>query len=192
MLLILEPIPSPVAIQMIFEEEGNFEILGKNKVTVTELSNLLYDFVLLYEVVTISAIGGHYKFSPFLRYRNNRHLKPDHQLYLGRINHNSPLSFEVIIPLAAAMAGIPWLVIQALEKIQNWKLSKEKLRLEIEKLRRDIRQKKIESSKQEIELDNLLYQHETESIFNRIVVRIEKNKFRAIEIEINILEHNRE
>lgn len=188
MLIILEPIPSPIAIQMIFEEEGDFEILGKKKVSVEELSNLLHDFVLLYEVVTISAIGGKY----ISRNRNNRCLKPDYQLYLGRINYNSPLSFEVIIPLAATMAGIPWLVIQALEKIQNWKLSKEKLKMEIEKLKLDIQQKKMESSKQEIELDNLLFQSEKERIFKNIVRTIEKNKFRAIEIEITILEHNRE
>lgn len=193
MLLLLLPIHSPVAIRLTFKEKGDFDILGQKKLALLELSSFLYDISLLYNCVALSVISDYdnYYFSRYFWYHKERPLRPEHRLYLNKINQNSPLELEVVIPLAATAAGIFWLIIQAIEKIQKWELNREKLKLEVEKLRLEVEQKNVERFKQDIELDNILEKQGAKKTFYRIVKRIEKRQLIAIDVEIKILESNK-
>lgn len=195
--MLLLPIQSPVAIQLTFEEKGDFYILRQKKLTILELSSFIYDFSLLHDCVALSTIPEYenYYFSQYFWYRKGRPLHPEHQLYLNKISYNSPLGLEVIIPATAAALGMPLLIIQAVEKIQNWKLNREKLKfeveklkLEVEKLRLEVQQKNGDNFKQDIELNNVLRKPESIETFHRIVKRIEERQLTATDMEIRILD----
>ena len=124
---------SATGIRLTFEEKKGYAIQGKNKMSMLELSSFLYDFNLLHDCLALTTLPDYkdYYFAQYCWYRKGRPLHKEHQLYVNKINHNSPLELEVIIPIAAAALGMPWVILQAIEKIQNWKLNREKLQLEI-------------------------------------------------------------
>ena len=129
-------IPS-FGLRLTFEENSDFPINKHDAVSILELSSLLYDFNLLHDCVTLTALKDYndYRFTQYFWYRKGRPLKPEHQLYLNKIHHKSPLMLEVLLPATLAGLTIPWLIIQATEKICNWRLNREKLKLEVENLR---------------------------------------------------------
>lgn len=173
-------------IKFTFDEKPDFDINGQKKLTVLELTSLLYDFTLLHDCIALTAIPDYknYYFSRNFWYRKGRRLKPEHQLYLNKINHNSPLGLEIIIPLTVGSVTVPWLILQAVEKIQNWKLNREKLELEIEKLRLDNHLKNMESFNKDIELSNLLKRREAIDTFYRVVKRIDERQLSATDIQV--------
>lgn len=177
MLLLL--LPGVTYISFTFEENSNIELNSKRLVTIQELSTLLHNIEMLHECISLSAISDYenYRFTRFFWYRNSRKLKEEHQLYLNKINHNSPLGLEVIIPLTAGVLGIPWLLLQAVEKIQNWKLNREKLQLEVKKLRG-------EQLQRDAQLDRILMEKNAWETFNRILQKIEASPFVGTNVTI--------
>jgi hypothetical protein len=110
---------------------------------VAEIALFLYDFTSLYEIVRL-AVDPHYrtyKFSRFSLYRNGRPLDERDRLELGSIRMRSPLEVVATIAVAggaaASAATAIWVVVQTLEKIYNLRLKREKLELEVQKLRRE-------------------------------------------------------
>ena len=110
---------------------------------VAEIALFLYDFTSLYEIVRL-AVDPHYrtyKFSRFSLYRNGRPLDERDRLELGSIHMRSPLEVVATIAVAggaaASAATAIWVVVQTLEKIYNLRLNREKLELEVQKLRRE-------------------------------------------------------
>lgn len=190
LLLLQQPIHSPVAIRLTFEEKGDFEILQEKKISLLELSNFIYDFSLLHDCLALSTIDEYkkYYFSHYFWYRNGRPLQPEHKLYLNKINHNSPLALEVVIPLTAAVLGMPLTIIKGIEMVRTWKIKEEKLKLEVEKLHLEVNKENVDSFKQDIELQNVLLERESLAIFNRIVRRIEERQLTATDIEVTILD----
>lgn len=189
MLFLLPPIPGPVAIQLTFEEEGGYIIQGDQKLTLAEISAFLHEFTMMYDCIALSALPDYqqFKFSPFFWYRSGRRLQPDHQLYLNKLKHESPLSLEVIITTAASAMGIPWLVIQAIEKFRFWKLNKQELALRVEKLKLEVQQMQNQQLEKELQLDELLEHRESLKTFQRILQRMEERPLRAVDVQIHLL-----
>jgi hypothetical protein len=120
--------PGDVGLQLLFDEPTD--------ITLLELSSTFYDFGLLYDwsvLVTIPEYSG-YRFGQGFWYRNGRPIFPEHRLYVRSIRQESPIAALLLIPAVAAGAGIPWALLQSIEKIQNWKLNRRKLEAEVEEL----------------------------------------------------------
>jgi hypothetical protein len=169
-----------------FKEKSEIFIDGSEKISVLDLSSSLYDLTLLYDCIALAAIPEYreYNFHRFFWFRNGRPVKDEHRLYLEKINQNSPLSLEVIIPLAASSFGVPWLIIQAAEKIKNWGLNRKKLELEVEKLELENDQKRLANLEKKIQLDSILTERGALQTFNRVIARLENDKLIATDLEV--------
>jgi hypothetical protein len=183
---------SDVKITFNFKEKGEYIIDGNDKVTIETLSSFLYDLNLLNDLLVLSTIQDYesYNFSHFFYYRKGRPLKNEHKLYLQSINHNSPLGLEVIIPLAASVAGIPWLILQSVQKIQNWNLDRRKLKADTEKAELDAKEKRLKVQNEELDLEERLIRRDALNTWNNILKRLSEKPFIADNIEITFL--NRE
>ena len=102
----------------------------------------LYDIDSLYELIRLS-LDEHYKdfsFSRFALYRGHRKLSENDKLQIQDLSMQSPIevatSVTVYAGMVASILGTFWVFIQILEKIYNLKLNHEKLRLEVEKLKK--------------------------------------------------------
>lgn len=98
-----------------------------------DISSLMYDLVLAHDfgVIITEEEYSDYKFNQYFWYRQGRPIKPYHKIRASRIVKESPLVLEVIV---ASIGGL-WVLLQIIEKVQNWPLNREKLKLEVEKLR---------------------------------------------------------
>jgi hypothetical protein len=181
---------SPVKIKFTFKEYGEYFIGDEAKVTIETLSSFLYDLNLLYDCLALALIDQYsdYNFSQFFYYRKGRPLKKEHKLYLNRINHNSPLGLEVIIPLAASSAGIPWLILQSAQKIRNWKLERRKLEIEVQKAELDLNEKKAKLVNEQLGIEEKLLRREAFQAYNNVLKRIENHPFFAVDVEIEMIE----
>ena len=181
---------SPVKIKFSFEEDGEYLIGDEAKVTIETLSSFLSDLNLLNECLALALIAEYsdFNFSQFFFYRKGRPLKKEHKLYLNKINHNSPLVLEVIVPLAASAAGIPWLILQSAQKIRNWKLERRKLKIEVQKAEFDLNEKKAKFVNEQLDIEEKLLKREALQAYNNILKRIENHPFFAVDVEIEIME----
>lgn len=122
----------------------------------------------------------------FSTIEKGRPLKKEHKLYLNKINQNSPLVLEVIIPLAASLAGIPWLILQSAQKIRNWNLERRKLEVEVEKAELDLIEKKAKLVNEQLDIEEKLLKREALQTYYNILKRIENHPFFAVDVEIEI------
>jgi len=100
-----------------------------------DVSSLMYDLVLAHDfgVILTEEEYSDYKFSQYFWYRQGRPIKPYHKIRTSRMIKESPLVLEVVI---TSIGGI-WVLLQIIEKVQNWPLNRQKLKLEVEKLREE-------------------------------------------------------
>jgi hypothetical protein len=114
-----------------------------------EVALFLYDFVSLYEILRLGTDPEYksYRFSRFCLYRKGRPLLPADRMVVRTIRLHSPL--EVIATIAtsggaaASVAAATWSVLQVVEKLYNLHLNRQKLELEIRKLRREAVQTRL-------------------------------------------------
>lgn len=185
---------NPIKIKFTFTEIGEYEIGGDKKIPLEILSSFLYDFNLLYDCLALASIKDYsdYNFSQFFFYRRGRRLKTEHKLYLNKISHNSPLELEVVVPLAATIAGIPWLILQSVQKLQNWNLEKTKLKLDVEMKEIELAEKRTTLLKDNLEIQEKLLTLENLRIYNSILKRLEKYPFIATDMDMDIFTPNRD
>jgi hypothetical protein len=175
-----------------FEEDEDLTLNDDPKVSVLELSSFLYDFTLLHDCITLAVVPEYqsYNFSPTFWFRNGRPLKDQHKLYLESISHNSPLGIEVIVPIVVGTVSVPWLLVQAIEKIQNWPLNREKLRLEVEKLELENEQRRLANSEQQAKLESVMAERDANQTLSRILKRLEKHPFIGVDMKLRkVKEH---
>jgi hypothetical protein len=122
-----------------------------------DVTSLLYDIELAYDFCVLLTADEYkeYEFTRFFWFRNARPLKGEHRLRLVRIVKQSPLLLDVIVPSLGAL----WILLQIFEKVRNWNLAHEKLKLEVDKLRRE-----QEKHREEV---RELYAKELGQLFNR-------------------------
>lgn len=152
-----------------------------------DVSSLFYDFELLHDFSLILCVEDYqsYRFSHYFWYRYGRPIKTDHKLRVVRIVKESPLTIELVIAGIAAGSGALWILIQAIEKIQNWGLNREKLKLEVEKLR-------MENDKLQLELEQKTKERDAYYILDPLVRRLERIPMKLVDIEISVNEKDKD
>ena len=147
-----------------------------------DISSLMYDLVLAHDfgVILTEEEYSDYKFGQYFWYRQGRPIKPYHRIRASRIIKVSPLILEVIVP----SIGGGWVLLQIIEKIQNWSLNREKLKLEIEKLREEkqLRRK---------ELEMLAERREAVQQRSNLIKRLNESPLVLEDVKINIIEIER-
>lgn len=151
----------------------------KEKPYLLDISSLLYDFELLHDFSLILCMEDYigYKLSRFFWYRNGRPIRADHKIRAVKIVKDSPFTVELALAAIPVISGAFWLLVQAMEKVHNWKLNREKLRQEVEKLR-------IEKEIKRIELEQKIQERQASAILSSLVERFESNPIKLVDIEI--------
>lgn len=149
-----------------------------------DISSLLYDFELLHDLSLILCAEEYidYKFSRFFWFRNRRPIRKQHRLRASRITKESPLTVELILAGITVVSGALWALLQAIEKIRNWSLSREKLQREIEKLKSEIRL---------VELERKVREREADLVYDPLVKRLEDLPFKLADLKLEAVEEDR-
>jgi len=157
-----------------------------------DISSLLYDFELLhdYSLLIRAQEYTEYKFSQRFWYRNGRPLKRYHRLRAVKIIKESPLTVELILAGVAVSSGALWTIFQIAYRVVNWKLNREKLEREVEKLRREIGKAPLEEEKTRLDLDEVIRRSRASGVENSLVRRFEDNPIRLEDIELSTEENN--
>jgi hypothetical protein len=139
----------------------------------------MYNIVLAHDfgVILTEEEYSDYKFSRYFWYRQGRPIKPYHRIRTSRIIKESPLVLEVVI---ASIGGI-WVLLRIIEKIQNWSLNRQKLSLEVEKLREET-QLRYEN------LELLAKRREARRQELNLIKRLNESPLMLEDIEIKIVE----
>jgi hypothetical protein len=107
--------------------------------TLLDVSSFLYDINLAYEFARLATDpryeGVH--LSRYSYFRKGRPLKEADRLRVEYLRNQSPIELQTVIVGAAAALGAVWALVQIVERISNWSLNRQKLQLEIAKLRKD-------------------------------------------------------
>jgi hypothetical protein len=167
-----------IKIRLAFEDEKKPYLL--------DVSSLFYDFELLHDFSLLLYAEEYYdyRFSQYFWYRRGRPLKDEHRLRALEIIKKSPLTVELILSVVAVSSGAIWVIVQAIEKISNWKLNKEKIKLEVEKLRLEKNVRYYNEQKARIEMENKLKERECWTIFNSLLKRLEDNSIKLKSIDL--------
>ncbi len=169
-----------VKIRLSFEEERKPYLL--------DVSSLLYDFELLHDLSLLLFEKNYYdfKFSQYFWYRGGRPLKDEHRLRASKIIKESPLTVELLLSSVAVFSGAIWVIVQAIEKISNWKLNRIKLNLEIEKLEYENNIRFYNEQKAKADMEKKLRERECMEIFYSLIKRLESNSIKLIDIDLYI------
>lgn len=158
----------------------------KERPYLLDISSLLYDFELLHDFSLILCAEEYYdyRFSRFFWYRNGRPIKAHHKIRVAKIIKESPLTVELVLAGVTILSGAFWVLVQAMEKIHNWRLIREKLRQEVEKLR-------IETEIKRIELEQKMEEKRASNILYPLIGRFESNPIILVDIDIQVTESNK-
>jgi len=169
-----------IKMRLVFEDEKKPYFL--------DVSSLFYDFELLHDfsLLLYAEEYYYYQFSQYFWYRRGRPLKDEHRLRTLKIIKESPLTVELLLSIVAVSSGAIWVIVQAIEKIGNWKLSREKLKLEVEKLRYEKNIRYYDEQKARIEMENKLRERECWEIFNSLLKRLEINPIKLKDIDLTL------
>jgi hypothetical protein len=117
-----------IGLNFVFEKPRDMSLL--------DLSSTFYDVTLLYDWTVLTSVSEYadFRFTGTFWYRNRRPIQPQHQLYVRRVRHESPVGLELLIPAVVAAAGVPWALLQSFEKVRNWRLNRKKLEGEVKEL----------------------------------------------------------
>lgn len=170
-----------VRLKLVFSE-------GDKKPYLLDITSLLYDFELLHDLSLILWVDDYsdYKFSIFFMYRNGRPIKAHHRIRAVRIIKESPLIIEIEVAEIAALTGALVSLLFIIEKIQNWRLNREKLRHEVEKIKLEAEKLRLEIEKLNIELEQKLRERHASDILNSLLRRLGSNPIKLEDIEVDI------
>ena len=152
-----------------------------------DISSLFYDFELLHDFFLI-IYADEYKYNKidnYFWYRKGRPIKREHRIKTLKIEKDSPLTVEIIVGLIFGLSSAFWALIQAIEKISNWNLNKEKLKLEVEKLEKERNIKFYEEQQARMEFEKKLLEREAWGKFDALLKRLEANPLKLKDLEIS-------
>ncbi len=158
-----------------FEEEEETLLL--------DITNLLYDLELAHDlgVLLTNKDYATYQFSRFFWYRNGRRVAKNHRLRVAKIAKQSPLVLEVVIPTLGAI----WVLLQIIEKVHNWPLTRRKLELEVDKLTREREQYREQIKDQYAEqLSVLMHERDASAISESLAKRLSENPAKLARLEV--------
>lgn len=161
---------------------------NEEKPYLLDISSFFYDFELLHDFVLIIYATEYkdYKFKPSFWYRKGRPIKNEHKIKALRIKKESPLTVELIFNIIFLSSGAFWALLRIIEKLSNRKLNKEKLKLEVEKLKKEnnIMFYKEQQAKIEIEFEQKLFEREAEIIYKSLLRKLKSNPLKLEDIEV--------
>jgi hypothetical protein len=154
-----------IKMYMQFQEDGHL--------TALDFSSFVFDFNLLYDAIAIDSLEDYdeYDFNIGFWKRNGRRTIPEHRLYFERIRHESPLEFVTILTVAVLSSGFIWTLVQVIDKVSNWDLNREKLALEVSKLRTDDELRKLEATNLKLNNQALAQENRTRQLLNERLMR---------------------
>jgi hypothetical protein len=164
-----------ICLTLVFDEEKEQLLLN--------ISSLFYDFELLHDLMLLTYVEeySHYRFNQYFFYRKGRPLKKSHRLRAIKIIKKSPLTIELVLAGIIGVSGAIWALIQAFEKISNWRLNRKKLEMEVEKLR-------LERDREKIEVEEKLLKKEALRIYISLLKRFESNPIKLVDASIEVYE----
>jgi hypothetical protein len=148
-----------------------------------DITSLLYDLELAHDFGVLATEPEYrgYKFNRFFWYRHGRRIRSMHRVRAARIIKQSPLLLEIVIPSLGAL----WVLLQIIEKVSNWKLSREKLEFEVERLRweQDERREKVRQRYAD-QLIQLAQDREANVIEQSLTKRLSEGSIRLVQFEV--------
>ncbi len=157
---------------------------------VSDISSFLYDFNLLYEfsrVVVDPAYEG-YRFSRYSGYRNAKRVSLDDRLEIESLRIGSPIWLIMIVAAAPAAAMTLWVMTQTFDKIANFRLNREILKLQRDKLKRELwaapGNAPAELPESEVSFREQLHAREADYYFGRVEQHLQESPVRIKEIDI--------
>lgn len=168
-----------VKVKLEFEDERSPYLL--------DISSLLYDFELLHDFAFILFAEEYsdYWFSQYFWYRRGRPLRDKHRLRALKIVKESPLTIELGLSILAISSGAIWILLQAIEKIANFKLNREKLKAEIEKLHLETKVLRYDEQRAKFEIERRLYERNAIAVLNTLLKRLETNPIKLKDIDLS-------
>lgn len=166
--------------------------MNDKKPYLLDISSLFYDFELLHDFCLIAYVDEYkyYKFNNYFWYRKGRPIKKEHRIKALRIEKESPLTVEIIVNAIVGLSGALWALVQAIERISNWKLNREKLEQEVEKLKKERNIKFYEEQQARVEFERKLLEREAWNTLNSLLRRLEANSLKLKDIEISSYSEN--
>jgi hypothetical protein len=98
------------------------------------------------------------------------------------ISKQSPLFLEIVVGACASL----WALLQIIDKVTNWNLNREKLRLEVQKLHRENLLKRLELDEK---YETRLQQRQAKQIEQNLVKRLSSSEFNLIDLNVRELGH---
>jgi hypothetical protein len=173
-----------------------FRLLGKETAapTLLEVTAFLYDFNLAYEIGRLATdpIYDDVNLSRFSFFRHGRPLAEEDRLQVGKLRQESPLELVAAVTAFGGIVGSVWVVVQIVEKIANFRLNREKLELEIQKLRseRHDAQRPTVIVEEQVAFD-ILKKRSALPILDRVERRLSVSTIKIEHFEICVTEKSR-
>jgi hypothetical protein len=154
-------------------------------------ASFLYDFNLLYEFsrAIVDFKYQDYRFSQFSGFRNQKRIAEDDKLKLDQLVQGSPLELIAYITAISGAAGTLWALTQVVEKIYNWRLNRQVLKLNRDKLLNDLQAGKnanlIERDLNYERFQEVIRVREAEQNFRLVENRLEESSLRLREFSVS-------
>jgi hypothetical protein len=150
-----------------------------------DVSATLLDLELAYDfsVILTEPEYSTYKFSRFFWYRNRSRISEGYRLRATSIELHSPLLLEVVVPSIAGLAGL----LQIFQAISNWPLSREKLELEVNKLRREEAEHRLKvSTDYSAQIHKLAASRDADDFDRKISERLSRSKLQLTHVDVEL------
>ncbi|MBE0411408.1 MAG: hypothetical protein IBX69_16925 [Anaerolineales bacterium] len=189
----MQPLSSYPASLQILIQAGQSDPLNAG-----EVGLFVFDFDSLYEMVrlTVDPKYASFNFSRFALYRNAKRLSNEDKLYVQLLRLASPMEMASTIAVysgaAASIVATLWILVQALERIYNLKLNREKLQLEIQKLKRDLStESKVLIEPDPFDVTHSIEERGASEYLDTIEKRLSRSSIQIEEVKIRVDFENR-
>jgi hypothetical protein len=153
-----------------------------------EVSSFIYDLNFAYELSLLATDPSHgnYVFSEETWYRTHRPIPHEQQLNTLKVQHESPLLLVAAVAALPATIGAIWGLVQIVEKVANFSLNRENLKLQVEKLRKEVATQN-EKIKPLPEVHEILAQRDGDFLFQQTIKRLSGNTLQITHFDITVV-----
>jgi len=147
-----------------------------------EVSSFLFDLELVHDLGVLVANRHYvaYRFTPSFWEQRGRPVADTDRVKARRIVLGSPLVLELIFGGAAAV----WALVQVAEKVSNWRLNRQKLRLEIGKLEAEAQKAEFEGGLSRESFEGALHEKNATGILQQLAERLEGSYINVVDVTI--------
>jgi hypothetical protein len=131
-------------------------------------------------VVTVDKKYEKINIDKYFYYKSARPIEKNQRFIITEVSKKSPLSLTVVL---ASLGGL-WILIQIIDKIANWRLNRQKLRLEVEKLIIENQNNQQQGRELDDYLEYLNENPEVQRRLGRIQRELEENQMNLEDFDI--------